>query len=126
MMPAAKSLRTVSLRAVLAALLVLHVGLAQSTAAHAGMAHVTLGAAHAVTHNVVNAPACHLAAGAGDTRHVPCCAAGDCHCAGGCYQGAELATLAGGPIVRGIEPIFRDPAIPPPQPARQFRPPIQS
>ena len=126
MVPAAKKLRTVSLRAVLAALLMLHGGLSQSTAGHAGMARVTLGAAQAAMHNVVNTPACHLAAGASDTRHVPCCTAGDCHCAGACYQGVELATLAGGPIVRGIEPIFTDPAIPPPQPARQFRPPIQS
>jgi hypothetical protein len=117
------------LRALLGALLALHVGMAQASMVHAAGAvprchddAVANGAAGA--HHAGAAAEGAAAAGAQGVPHAPCCDSGDCHCAAACYQHLAAASVLIGITDHVAAARIGASALPPPPFSRELRPPI--
>ena len=133
------------LRALVGTLLALHVGLAQAGMAHSKAMHAEVGLAPgAATGSMVTAR-CHgqavtvglavvdrVSPGAASStpaeghgaRHTPCCESGDCHCVAACYHSAATAFVLIGLAKHNVTKSLDARATPPPQLARELRPPI--
>jgi hypothetical protein len=133
------------LRALLGALLALHIGMAQASMVHAAAVPAGVGSSRGAAPAAGAAPRCHgdavtdgavradlgaaaaavsAAAGAQGAPHAPCCASGDCHCAAACYPHVAAASVLIGIADHVVAARVGASAMPPPPLARELRPPI--
>lgn len=133
------------LRALIGALLTLHVGLGQASTVHGGVLHAGVKSAQVASQSIAFTARCHgevvtsgvaavdrsspagassPAASGHSVPHAPCCETHDCHCAAACYQSVATLLVLIGITNHTVPSSLNARATLPPQLARELRPPI--